>query len=169
MKARILGLLFLGLTTLCYSQIEDENVLTEIEVYAKNYVYLKSVVSHDRAMNKVSQLERKVANFDVNSLNLPHHDYSTYRVNFFIDDGEIRAKYDSESNIIRTIESFKNVDLPLCVRRSIVTRYPDHLILEDEYQVNYHFKKGVEKKFSVLMEKDGKQFWVKADENGIIL
>lgn len=168
MKARILGLLFLGLTTLCYSQIEDENVLTEVEVYAKNYDYLKSVISNDRALNEVSALERKVANFDVKSLNLSHYDYDNYKVNFYAAGGEIKALYDNESNVIRTIENFKNVDLPLSIRQSIVSSYPGHLILKDEYQVRYHHKNGVVKKYNILVEKEGNQFWVNTDENGII-
>ena len=169
MRASIVGLLLIGLTTLCYSQTGNENILTEVEVYAKNYNYLKSVNPNDSALDKVYLLERKVANFDVNSLNLPDYNFDTCKVLFFISNGVITASFDSSSNIIRTIEKFKNVDLPLPVRQSIVTRYPDHFITADEYQVRYHHNKGVTKKYKILMEKDGKQFWVKTDENGLIL
>lgn len=169
MRASIVGLLFLGLTTLCYSQTENENMLIEVEVYAKNYNYLESVNSNDLTLNKVNVLERKVANFDVNSLNLPDNNFESCKVLFFIKDGVISASFDNKSNIIRTIEKFKNIDLPLSIKHSIVTKYPDHLITADEYLVRYHYKKGVTKKYKVLLENGDKQFWVKTDENGMIL
>ena len=169
MRAIIVGLLFLGLTTLCYSQTGDENMLTEVEVYAKNYDYLKSVNSDDKALHEVHLLEREVANFDVNNLNLYRTDFDNYQVNFYNSKGVIRASFDNESNLVRTVERFENVDLPRSVRRSVVTRYPEYLISADEYHVRYHHKKGVTKKFRILMEKDGKQFWVKTDENGNML
>jgi hypothetical protein len=170
MRASIVGLLFfLGLTTLCYSQADSENLLTEVEVYAKNYNYLKSVNSDESALKEVHELERKVASFDVNSLNLYRTDFDNYQVSFFNSHGVIRASYDNESNLIRTVERFKNVNLPLSVRKSIVKRYPNYLIAADEYYVRYHHKKGATKKFKILMEKNGKQFWINTDENGIIL
>ena len=169
MRAIIVGLIFLGLTTLCYSQTDTENMLTEVEVYARNYDYLKSVNSHDNALNEINVLERKVANFEISSLNLFRNDYDNYHVNFFNSKGVIRASYDNESNLISTIERFKDIDLPLSVRKSVVNRYPNYLILADEYHVRFHHKKGVTKKFKILMQKDGKQFWIKTDENGVIL
>ena len=93
MRAIIVGLLFLGLTSLCFAQ-EDGKMLKEVEVYVPNIDYVKNVKSNEIHPD-IYLLERKVAKFDVNSLNLDNDYYLTYKVLFFIPKGEISALYDN--------------------------------------------------------------------------
>ena len=67
MRAIVVGLLVLGLTSLCNAQVFEENALAEVEVYAVNYNYLKSVNSKNLP-KIVEKLERSAANFDVKEL-----------------------------------------------------------------------------------------------------
>ncbi len=124
MRAFILGLVFLGLTSLCFAQ-EEGKLLSEVEVYATNYDYLKSVKSNS-IHPAISLLECKVAKFDVKSLNLEEDRYLTYTVLFFIPKGKISALYDNDNNIIRTIEKFSDVNLPIPVVKSVLKTYPDY-------------------------------------------
>lgn len=167
MRTFILGLVFLGLTSLCFAQ-EDGKLLAEVEVYTTNYDYLKNVKSND-IHPAISLLEHKVAKFDVNSLNLDNDYYLTYKVLFFIPKGKISALYDNESNIIRTIEKFKDVNLPIPVIKSVLNKYPDWNIESDTFLVNYHCKKGIKKTYKITLQKNDKSIKIKSDENGNIL
>lgn len=168
MRTLLLGLFFIGLTGLCYAQIEQKDTLAEVEVYATNYDYLKSVKSKD-IMPIINQLERKVANFDVKSLNLNPDQYEKYNVMFFIPTGEISALYDNGSNIISTIEKFTDVNLPMSVVKSVKRQYPDWSIKGDMYVVRYHHNKGVKKRYKIFLQNADKRRKIVTDENGTIL
>ncbi len=167
MRAFILGLIFLGLTSLCFAQ-EEGKLLSEVEVYVTNYDYLKSVKSNS-IHPAISLLERKVAKFDVKSLNLEEDRYRTYTVLFFIPKGKISALYDNDSNIIKTIEKFSDVNLPIHVVKSVLKTYPDWNIESDMFLVNYHCKKGIKKNYKITLQKNGKSIKIKSDEKGNIL
>ena len=124
MRTIFIGLLLIGLTSLSFAQNSDSKLLSEVEVYATNYNYLKNVKSNDIG-SLVTSLERKAANFDVKSLNLDKEKYKTYKVFFFNTKGKIIAFYDNDSRILRTIEKFSDVPLPIPVVQSVMKNYPD--------------------------------------------
>ena len=69
--------------------------------------------------------------------------------------------------MVRTIEKFKNVKLPISVRESIAKRYPNWAMAKDIYQVSYHSDKGVTKMQYKVRIENGKEFInVKIDGNG---
>lgn len=168
MRTIIVGLLLIGLTSLCFAQNGDSKLLSEVEVYATNYNYLKSVKSND-IESPISSLERKVANFDIKSLNLDKDRYLTYKVLFYIPKGKISALYDNDSQIIRTIEKFSDVPLPIPVVQSLMKNFPDCSILGDVYSVWYHYKTGAKKSYKITLLSNDKQLKIKTDENGTIL
>ena len=167
MRAFILGLVFLGLTSLCFAQ-EEGKLLKEVEVYATNYDYLKNVKSND-IHPAISLLERKVAKFDVKSLSAFDDEYDRYKVLFFIPQGKINALYDNENNIIRTFEKFNNVNLPISVINSVLKTYPECNFESDVFLVTYHHKRGVKKTYKINILSKDKNIKVKTDENGNIL
>ncbi len=168
MRAILIGLLFIGLTNLSFAQNETGKLLAEVEIYARNYNYLKSVNSKD-VLPPISLLERKVANFDVKNLKVYRDDYDTYKVLFFISKGNIVAHYDNNSNIIRTYEKFKDIKLPISVLRSIAKKFPNWSISDDLYLVNYHHNKGVKKRYKITLMNSGERIKIKTDENGEVL
>ena len=168
MRTTIFGLLFIGLTSLCFAQDGDTKLLSEVEVYATNYNYIKSVISND-ILSPVSILERKVANFDIKSLNLDKDKYKTYKVYFYIPNGKISAMYDNDNQVIRTLEKFNDVPLPIPVIQTIMNEYPDCSISSDVYSVWYHYKSGAKKSYKITLVIDGKRVKIKTDENGTIL
>lgn len=170
MRAFIVGLLFIGLTSLCFAQDPDSELLSEVEVYVTNYNYLKSIKGNN-VSPVVSSLERKAANFDIKSLSSHSDVYTVYKVSFFGPKGMIRAHYDNESNIISAREKFKNVKLPVPVMHAIMTKYPDCSISSDVYIVWYHHKKGATKEYKItlLNNNNNKNLKITTDENGTIL
>jgi len=163
MKKLILGLLAIGLTSQVFSQVIN---LPEIEITAVNYKYLNAVESNVIDVD-VKMLQEKVAMFDLKSSEFYEDEYSTYEVRFYIPNGTIVAAYDGKGRILRTIERFKDVQLPKSVRESIAQRFPGWAHTKDVYLVSYHNKKGVERQeYKVILENGDKTMKVKVDAVG---
>jgi hypothetical protein len=171
MKKIILSLFILGLTiqfgfiTQSYSQTINDGMLPEIEVYFANYKYLNAIENAEMD-STVKLLERKVANFDITSLDLYQEEYEYYNVSFFIPNGQIVASYDKDGNLIATIEKFVNVDPPESVIRSVEKRFPGWTIYKDVYKVRYNKDGRTTQKFKLILENGQKHIRVKIDEKG---
>jgi hypothetical protein len=158
----------LGFTTRSFSQTVNDGMLPEIEIHFANYKYLNSVENAEMDL-PVKLLERKVANFDITSLDLYQEDYEYYNVSFYIPNGQIVASYDKDGNLTETIEKFVNIDPPESVLNTVRKRYPGWLIYKDVYKVRYHKDKGSVQKFKLILENGGKHIRVSFDENGEII
>jgi hypothetical protein len=162
MKNLILSLLLLGWTTQMFSQITK---LPEVYITV-NYKYLNAVNAEDMA-EPVKMLREEVAFYDLTSSELYSDEYDEYFVTFFIPEGKILAAYDKDANLIRTIEKFKNIKLPMDIRNTIAKKYPNWYMAKDVYKVNYHKDKGVTKmQYKVRLENGNESFNVKIDEDG---
>ena len=164
MKKLILGLLVIGLTSQVFSQVIT---LPEIEITAVNYKYLNAVDSQDLDLD-VKMLEEKVALFDLKSADFYLDEYDTYQVRFYIPNGSILAAYDGNGKIIRTIERFKDVKLPVDVRDAVFARFPGWALKRDVYRVTYNQEKS-RREYKVVLKKGDKILRVKIDEKGYFL
>jgi len=164
MKKFVLGLLVLGLTSQLFSQVVS---LPEIEIASVNYKYLDAIDSEDLDIN-VKMLQEKVAQFDVRNTDLYVDDYYTYQVTFFIPNGKILVAYDKNGEMVRTVERFKNVKIPIIVKKSISERYPGWFFKKDVYRVTYN-QEGSKKEYKITLEKGKDIINVKTDENGNFL
>lgn len=164
MKKLILGLLVFGLTSHVFSQVIT---LPEIEITAVNYKYLNAVDSEDLDFD-VKMLENKVAVFDLKSADFYLDEYDTYEVKFYIPNGSILAAYDKNGTLIRTIERFKDVKLPVDVRDAIFARFPGWGLKRDVYRVTYNQEKS-RKEYKVILQKGKKILRVKTDDKGFFL
>jgi hypothetical protein len=163
MKKSIFIILLLAMSSQVFSQITE---LKEVEITAVNYKYLSAVDSEDNAIT-VQELEAKVAMFDIKSSEFYNDEYDTYNIYFYIPDGKILAAYDKDGNLIRTIEKFKNVKLPIAVTQAIAKRFPNWSIVSDVYFVSFHSDNDVAKKqYKVRLENDKKKMKVKLDDKG---
>ncbi len=120
MKKIVLGLLAIGLTTQAYTQIIKTEVLSEVTVYATNYKYLHNVNTEEVASVSVELLERKVAAFNVKGSEYYQDDWGVYNINFYIPDGHILAAYDNDGKLLRTAERFKDINLPMAVKKAVL-------------------------------------------------
>ena len=65
---------------------------------------------------------------------------------------------------------FKNIKLPKLVTLSIVEKYPEWLIGDDAYKVEYHDESGIAKKqYKVKLKNMKKRMTVKIDDKGEFL
>lgn len=165
MKKLIIGLFVLGLMTQGFAQITKVEQLSEVVVVAVNYKYLNQVDSQEAAV-PVELLQRKVATYDLKSQDFYDDDFEFYTVSFFIPEGKIVAAYDSNGKILRTIERYKDIALPMDVSMAVAKRFPGWSITKDVYLINYHEAKGVNKKYKLTLENGDKRLKVKVDSEG---
>jgi len=169
MKKIMLSLLAIGLAIPAYAQIIKTEQLSEVVVYATNYKYLNSVNTEEVASVPVEMLERKVAAFDVKGSEFYQDDWGIYNINFYIPEGRILAAYDSDGKLLRTAERFKDINLPMAVKKAVLDRFPEWSITKDIYLVNYHEDRGVNKKYKLKLENGDKILRIKVDEKGEFL
>jgi len=166
MKKIILGLLFLGLVIPVYAQDIKTEELSEVTVVATNYKYLNDVNSEEVASIPVQMLERKVAAYDPTSSEYYSDDFEQYYITFFIPEGKVLAAYDSNGKLIRTIERFKDINIPKSVKHAVANRFPGWVISKDIYKVSYNDKTGSNKMYKLTLENGDKTIRVKTDEMG---
>lgn len=162
MKAYIIILLFLGVTTLSYSQDTMENETKNGKINLENLpaVVIKSAGSDfsvylpDRnADQKIRKLEDEFIAYD---LGKDYEGYENYLVIMEIKDGSLAATYNEKGKLIRVVENYKNVKLPSKVIYSVYKMYPGWEIVNDKYL--YSQKEGdIQKKQYNLKIKKGKK------------
>jgi len=166
MKKLILGLFLFGLTTQMFSQITK---LPEVTVRAINYKYLSAVNENVEDIN-VKNLEEKVAMYNLKNTELYVDEYDSYSVTFYIPDGYIVAAYDENGNLIRTIERYKDVKLPMDIRKKVTKKFPNWAIASDVYTVKYESKDGFTKKqYKIKLTNSGEVIRIKVDGDGNVL
>lgn len=163
MRTLIIGLILLGLTTQIYAQ--EQETFTAVYI-VHNYMYLTDVNSTETAI-PVEELHIKVSDFNVKELDIYTDEYEYYNVHFIIPEGKILASYDKDSNLLRTIERYKNVNLPLSVLDAVAKRFPNWAISKNIYLVNYHNTGNLRKLYKLTLENNDKRINVKINEDGI--
>ena len=168
MKKFIIGLFVIGLTSQVFAQVSKVEKLSEVVVTAINYKYLNAIDSKEVAI-PIKMLERKAAAYNVQDADFYSDDYEFYTVSFYIPDGKIVAAYNSEGEVIRTIERFNNVKLPTAVRNAVAERFPNWIVVKDAYRVTYVQDKGANKSYKLKLKNGEKTMRVKIDDTGEFL
>jgi hypothetical protein len=169
MKKFVFCLLGFGLANPMMAQIIRTEQLSEVTVYATNYKYLNSVASFEPAAVPVQLLERKVAAFDLMDSDFYNDEYDLYHISFYIPEGKILAAYDANGKILRTVERFENVALPVSVRDAVAARFPGWVVSKDVYAVSFHQEKGVSKTYKLVLVNGDQKLRVKLDDTGAFL
>lgn len=166
MKKLFLFLLICGLTTPVFAQIIE---LDTVVIRPITYKYIYEVVDDDIDQS-VKDLQLKLATFDVTKEEFYSDEYDSYNVSFYIPKGYAVATYDNDGSLLRTIERYKNVKLPLAVSRALVERFPNWIVDKDIYKVSYSEPKWESKKtYKLKLSNGGKTIRVKTDEEGNFL
>ena len=166
MKKILIILFIIGLSTNIYAQ--DPIELSEVIIVARNYKYLNKIDNTEAAI-PVKFLQRKVAAYNIKDADFYDDDYNYHTVSFFIPEGKIVAVFDNDGKIIRTIEKFKNIKLPITVAQAIQNRFPTWKISKDVYLLKYHIKKGAKRTYKITLENGDQRLKVKMDVEGNFL
>ena len=162
MKKLIFSLMAFGFVYQMYAQ---DIKLPEVIISAVNYKYLNAVSTEDSDPS-VTRLEQEVAFYNVKESDLYEDDYDTYMIEFYIPDGRIVAAYNSNGELLRTIEKFKSVKLPKDVRDAVFTRFPNWTLDKDVYYVNYDVNKDVKKVYKIKLRNENEVLRIKIDAEG---
>ncbi|WP_299111321.1 nicotinate-nucleotide adenylyltransferase [uncultured Winogradskyella sp.] len=166
MKNLFLFLVVCAFTTPIFAQIVE---LDTVVVRPIKYKYIYEVVDEDIDQS-VKDLQIKLAKFDVTKEEYYSDEYDSYNVSFYIPKGYAVATYDEDGQLLRTIERYKNVKLPLAVIEAVAERFPNWSIDKDIYKVSYSEPKWESKKTYKLKLTNGeKTIRVKTDQDGNFL
>ncbi|KGL63629.1 hypothetical protein [Polaribacter sp. Hel1_85] len=166
MKKLVIFLLVCGLATQVFGQII---VLDTIDIQSVRYKYLYEVVDGDMDQN-VKNLQIELAKIDITKEDFYSDEYNSYEVMLRIPKGYAIAAYNEKGELIRTIERYKKVRLPLVVSQALAKRFPNWVVDKDIYKVSYSEPKWESKKTYKLKLTNGKKtIRVKTDEEGNFL
>lgn len=166
MKNLFLFLLAFGLTTPVFAQIIE---LDTVVVRPITYRYIYEMEDDD-VDQSVKDLQMKLGKFDVTKEEYYSDEYDSYIVSFYIPEGYAVATYNQDGELLRTIERYKNVKLPLAVSKALTERFPNWVVDKDIYKVSYSEPKWESKKTYKLKLSNGKKnIRVKTDQDGNFL
>ena len=167
MKTLLSTFIACALSTAIYSQtIELPQTIISL-----NYKYLEYKEANN-SPERIKELESEVLNYNHKDelSELYDDEYDTYSVSFNVPKGKIIAAYDQKGKIIRTIEKYNNVRLPLEVMQAISKRFPNWGIVEDVYLVKYHCDKdSLKQEYKIKIKNKDQIIMVKTDEKGLFL
>jgi hypothetical protein len=167
MKIVALAIVALFSTTLNYAQ----NIELPETIISLNYKYV-DLTDTNIIPDHIKNLEAEVLNYDHKKQlsELYDDEYDTYSVSFYVPKGRIVAAYNKDGKIIRTIEKYSNVRLPLVVMQSVSTRFPNWGIVEDVYVIKYQSDQdSLKHEYKIKIKNEEQVLTVKTDENGIFI
>jgi hypothetical protein len=77
--------------------------------------------------------------------------------------------YDQDGVIIKTIERFKNYQLPDDVQLALKEKYPDWIVVKDLFLVTYSEKRGAKKLYKIKLKNGEEIARVQLDARGNFL
>lgn len=140
-------------------------------IISLNYKYLDTQESNN-VPQRIKDLEAEVLKYDhKKELSELYDDkYDTYSVSFHVPKGKIVAAYDKDGKVVRTIEKYNNVRLPLEVMQAISKRFPNWGIVEDVYLIKYQSDKdSLKQEYKIKIKNNEQILMVKTDEKGIFI
>jgi hypothetical protein len=172
MKKLLIGMLFLGLTSLSYSQASAEvrkNLkLDGITLMPANLGYL-SVVGAGTKSLKILNLQRAAASFDIKKSSIYNRKARYHVFNFDQKEAHIQATYDRDGRIVKSYERFNDVILEPDFRNSIYLKFPGWNIESNKYEVLYSQGKNPRKVYKLKLKKGNDTKRMKFDINGNIM
>lgn len=172
MRTQLIGLLFLGLTTLTQAQksieteVDAKSVNLNDVIISANSQYVNKVFE-ETSGDVVKSLEQVIAGFDIKDEAFYSPEYDMYVVNFKTN-GKTRMNvtYDSNGIVQSSSERYDNILLPLSVRRALVKDYPGWTLHSNSYRVNYDYLRDIKKMYKIQLRKDGEKQNLKINVEG---
>lgn len=170
MKAYIIILLFLGATTISYSQEKNAGRMSMENLPA---VVIKSagddfsVYLPDRnADPKVRALQDTFIAYD---LGKNYEGYDTYLVYMEVKGGTLTATYNENGKLIRVVENYKDVVLPSKLIYEIYKKFPGWEIVNDKYLYSQEDGDILKKQYNIKIKKGKESRKLKVHPDGELI
>lgn len=169
MKTYVIGLIFLGLTSLMHSQNEITSVIENNVVYSKsdkivkNLDYLASFEAENLS-ESINLFHKKVANFDIKSLSIyTPNEPSNYTVVFKEGNDEITTIYNQAGTIISSNEKFEVNKLPYSISSKVSTSHLGWEVNKVKCFITYSRNRNSETIYKIVLKKDNKKKTIKIE------
>ncbi len=170
MKKVVFSIILLGLTGLGFSQESNEGItaveLAAVTVSALNSDYLTYVQNQDTP-EVVQQLQNRAARFDVTAL----RDYNKkekqmFETVFKATNGSLIAFYAKNGQIVSSMENFKDVVLPMTIRKRVFEANPGWKMGRNQYVSTYQDDRLIKKMYRIQLVQGGekKRLTIKLNE-----
>lgn len=156
----------LFLTYLTTAQtIELPNTIISI-----NSDYYTSVLEENHPQI-IKKLEAEILNYNFKVLKDEFDNpKDIYQVTFKLKQGKIEAFFNSKGKIVKTIEQYNDVRLPMDVMTAISNQYPNWAIVEDLCVIKYHCDTDIVKKeYQIKIKNLDQVITLKANQNGTFI
>ena len=167
MKNFLFSLFIIGSTISSFAQ---EIATLDVRIAPSFYKYIEKDQNDDPEVNPaepVKLFQQRSSIFTLENSKYYDDEYEYYFLSFYIPEGKILASFDSEDNILRSVEKLKNTEIPPIIANAIVQRYPGWVVSDNIYLVNHHDNEEIIKKeYKILLEKGHLRRRVYTNENG---
>jgi len=145
-----------------------QDQLPPVTVVSLNYKYIRSI-NDTNAAQPVRLLQHRAASYDLKNSEFYEDEYDDFFISFYLPEGQILGTYDKDGKLLRTAEKFKNIALPVPVRKTLAERYPGWTTAKDVYLVNYDADATNQyKRYKVVLENGKKRLRLKLDDKGTL-
>jgi hypothetical protein len=150
MKSLLLGLLIFGITNQMHSQNPPSKSETKSSIL-QNIKYLEHVNAKDNPII-VMKLENVAAQYNITESSIyKQKSNTTYEVVFEESNGKIVATYNKSGEIIKSVEEYNNLKLPIQVSVAISKKYPGWSFASNTHRIIY--KNGsIKKMYDVIIK-----------------
>ncbi|RKS53649.1 hypothetical protein BC962_1903 [Gillisia mitskevichiae] len=108
-------------------------------------------------------------NFDINSFitSIDNDKYDEFLVTFKSSKGVLEASYDNEGNILKTNQRFKDIVLPLKVRRALYTSHTGWTMVQNKYMASGNGERIDREVYKIKIANGNKKQNIKIDPRTI--
>lgn len=171
MKLFINVIAILGVATMSYSQSYETN--DELRSEQLPAVVIKSagrdfsVYLPDKNPDaKVRQMQEKFIGYN---LGKDHEGYDEYLVLMEADGAYLTATYNEKGKLMKVVEKYENVKLPMPVMLSVSKAFPDWTIVKDRFLYTQEDGTVTDKKYNIKLKKDNDVKKIVVNPQGKIL
>lgn len=144
-----------------YASLEDLPVNNK-KVKVLNHVYL-SAVQDKAAPRDAKYLEEIISQWDARKSSKFDSRRDPFKVMFNSNKGNVSVVFDNNGQVITSQETYKDVSLPLQLKKVIYHRYKEWNIINTKYKVSYEQNSDVKRTYHITLKKGEEEKRIKID------
>nr|WP_299341125.1 hypothetical protein [Allomuricauda sp.] len=133
----------------------NRNFLIETPIVTNSKYYLANQKSGSPEI--IQMIQEKIARFNVSSAKgFAKSNEELFEVVFRSENGATFAYYDNEGKVVATLEKFRDVSLPLDIRKRLSKDFENWKIIGNSYISQFESGKITRKEYKIELSKEGK-------------
>ena len=118
-----------------------------------NMKYINEVKSTTESI-KIGKMQNIAADYDIKDSDVyQNKKHLTYDVIFKETNANIKARFNSDGEILNSIEVYTDMRLPLSLSKIITKQYKNWAIVNNTQLINYDYKKGCRNEYVLTIKK----------------